>query len=640
MENSQCKKILSVLCNICGLYTPKSMKQVPINGNIEANYFRMFNRPILKDASYAPNFICGNCFTAINEKRFFRKVTAMLWNEPNEEHTDCYACLMPSLIGKKKDDRKKIAYPEYPNTNSIRVFEREEEEQERDRSPHPSFEARDTSPVYADLALMNNIEPQPGTSSMHEPTNVMPQSSIESIISTSTVVQQSSGELFVVPPPRNAESIPIKWTQEVFNDFCRDLGLTAEKSEIAGSQLNESNFLERGVNTTAYRTQKQQFASKFSNHEINLVIEKPTNNEDPDIDDDVDSDDSDDVPEITRTYNVAYVNDLEGLFQLFGATHNSNEWRLFLDGSSKSLKVVLLHNENTLPSVPVAYCKRLPEKYENMQIILNLIKYEQYKWEVIVDFKLINILTGLMAAASKYPCVHCLWDSKYAGSDKYTKTNWPERSNEINRKYNVVRAPLVPPAKILMPPLHIKIGLTTQLFKKIYQQNTEVIKVLKTMFPNLSDAKLKAGVYDGPQIREMFKKEVLLKQKMSRDEIHAFTCLQNVCEKFLGNQRARNYRQLVKDMITSYAKLNINITIKMHSLICHLDLFKDNCGAYSDEQGERFHQDLKRNEEDYFNMVNGLARYCWKIIRETNPDVHRRNPNYKRKMTYFYVNEN
>ena len=44
--------------------------------------------------------------------------------------------------------------------------------------------------------------------------------------------------------------------------------------------------------------------------------------------------------------------------------------------------------------------------------------------------------------------------------------------------------------------------------------------------------------------------------------------------------------------------------------MCHLDLFKENCGTWSDEQRERFHQDLKNNEADYAgkNISNALGR--------------------------------
>lgn len=41
------------------------------------------------------------------------------------------------------------------------------------------------------------------------------------------------------------------------------------------------------------------------------------------------------------------------------------------------------------------------------------------------------------------------------------------------------------------------------------------------------------------------------------------------------------------------------MSIKMHVLYSHLEVFKSNMGSYSEEQGERFHQDLQNFERRY-----------------------------------------
>lgn len=74
----------------------------------------------------------------------------------------------------------------------------------------------------------------------------------------------------------------------------------------------------------------------------------------------------------------------------------------------------------------------------------------------------------------------------------------------------------------------------------------------------------------------------------------ALKSLIKVCENFLGNHRDPNYKEMINEIMEYFEKLNINITIKIHTLICHLEKFKESCGKYSDEQGERFHQDLKK----------------------------------------------
>ena len=41
------------------------------------------------------------------------------------------------------------------------------------------------------------------------------------------------------------------------------------------------------------------------------------------------------------------------------------------------------------------------------------------------------------------------------------------------------------------------------------------------------------------------------------------------------------------------------MSIKVHCLHSHLDRFPENLGDFSEEQGERFHQDIKVMEERY-----------------------------------------
>jgi hypothetical protein len=53
------------------------------------------------------------------------------------------------------------------------------------------------------------------------------------------------------------------------------------------------------------------------------------------------------------------------------------------------------------------------------------------------------------------------------------------------------------------------------------------------------------------------------------------------------------------------------MSMKIHFLSSHLDFFLEKCGSVSDEQGERFHQDIAAMEGRY--KENG-AHQCWLII--------------------------
>ena len=52
-----------------------------------------------------------------------------------------------------------------------------------------------------------------------------------------------------------------------------------------------------------------------------------------------------------------------------------------------SLKVVLLHNGNKFPSVPLAHAANMKESYESMKLLLGKIKYDEFKWKLGGDLK-------------------------------------------------------------------------------------------------------------------------------------------------------------------------------------------------------------------------------------------------------------
>jgi len=69
-------------------------------------------------------------------------------------------------------------------------------------------------------------------------------------------------------------------------------------------------------------------------------------------------------------------NDIDGLMQTLNINHNPLDWRLFTDSSKLSLKAVLLHNGNNLPSIPVGHSMH-NESYENINILRDAINYDK-----------------------------------------------------------------------------------------------------------------------------------------------------------------------------------------------------------------------------------------------------------------------
>ena len=107
-------------------------------------------------------------------------------------------------------------------------------------------------------------------------------------------------------------------------------------------------------------------------------------------------------------------------------------------------------------------------------------------------------------------------------------------------------------------------------------------------FPRLTYEKVIAGVFIGPQIRQHFKDQQF-EAVLSGKEKAAWQSFEKVSNGFLGNFKAANFRELVQDLMGSYEQLGRNTSLKMHFLFSRMDFFPLNCGAMSDERGERCH---------------------------------------------------
>lgn len=113
---------------------------------------------------------------------------------------------------------------------------------------------------------------------------------------------------------------------------------------------------------------------------------------------------------------------------------------------------------------------------------------------------------------------------------------------------------------------------------------------------------------------------------MNEAERKAWLSFVEVVRNFLGNRKAENYVQLVNEMLNNFRNLGCNMSIKVHYLHSHLDRFPENVGDISEEQGERFHQDIKTMEDRYQGRwdTHMMADYCWNLKRDCSNKVHSR----------------
>lgn len=398
------------------------------------------------------------------------------------------------------------------------------------------------------------------------------------------------------------------FNQQELSDLVRDLGLSKENSEILASRLKEKHVLAPKTKISFYRNRDTHFRKFFSTENA-----------------------------------LVYCNNVEGLINAFNSSllYEATDWRLFLDSSCKSFKAILLHNGNVYAPIPIAHSVVLKEEYENLKFILQKLEYEKHEWQLCGDLKIITILLGQQSGFTKFPCFLCEWDSR-ARDQHYKQAVWPSRSALVPGSQNIIHEALVKPSKILLPPLHIKLGLIKQFVKALKSRESNAFTYLAVKFPKLSESKIKEGVFDGPQIRTLLKDQQFQKH-MSAEENAAWESFRAVVTKFLGNVKDPNFKEIVGDLVKNYEQIGALMNLKLHFLNSHLDYFPENLGDVSEEQGERCHQDLKTMEQRYQGVWNErmISDYCWSLDRDTT-NKHKRKGvrrSFETKITRFYKKE-
>lgn len=161
-----------------------------------------------------------------------------------------------------------------------------------------------------------------------------------------------------------------------------------------------------------------------------------------------------------------------------------------------------------------------------------------------------------------------------------------------------------------MPPLHIKLGLIKN-FVKALDNNSDAFRHLSNTFPELSYAKVKEGVFIGPQIRKIIA-DSHFEDLLSSTEKDAWLAFKSVVANFLGNNKSPDYVNIVQKCISAYSLMGCNMSLKIHLLDSHLDFFPENLGSVSDEHDERFHQDISVMESRYQGRWSAamFADYC------------------------------
>lgn len=596
----ECFKVLSRLCNVCGQFQTKDNLRAPTE-DFKDNYKRLFDREVNADGVCSPDKVCGTCRLNVCKNPQFAFRSPMIWdqhnsiNELNHNTNNCYCCKLPAIKGLQSKKLKEVMYPYHVSTISPPV-------------PLPKFqtvkvkeenmsEDEGSSPMIA-LSTKLPLESSQQVSELtSEFSKVMSSESMKSAIDNSPDFKVST------KTPQSSLD-PIKMNHKDFGDMCINMDLSISKIKTCFQTLNKLHQLDSSVKLDVFINGHKKYAQFF---QTATFVDKFNN-----------------VKEYT------YCTNSDGLLAAMNLPRGTKSWRVWMDNAritqqnckQNSFKVALLHVGNKHPPVTLLYSNDIGETYEETAEVLRVINYNKYQWPICVDLKLAALMVGRSGGRPTYPCHLCKWNSLrpklsdfYNKSEKnvskimrtsYSKYTGTKGTSKEN--FNIDNDALVSPDKILMPPLHIRLGMWQVLFQRL---SDKPLKYIQKKFPK----KKRSDIFNGPEILKLCRDPEFFRSLTGENEIRAFNAFNDVSTYVLSSKVHSNLtnQELVDKLFDAYKQLGCTLTYKMHLLRSHLELFPPNIDDWSDQHGERFHQQLKTLEKRFVAQPHSslLQRWCF-----------------------------
>jgi len=161
-----------------------------------------------------------------------------------------------------------------------------------------------------------------------------------------------------------------------------------------------------------------------------------------------------------------FCNDVCSVMEVLGHEHNPDQWRLFIDSSKVSLKLVLLQNGNKFSTFLWFIQPKWRKVMETWSYCLERLNMKNLSGSYIVIWMLWHCYSECKFGYTKYCCYLYEWDSRDKKNHCVNKL-WPKRTSLTPGEKNVVSPPLVLPEKIYLPSLHIKPAIMKN-FEKVW----------------------------------------------------------------------------------------------------------------------------------------------------------------------------
>lgn len=282
----------------------------------------------------------------------------------------------------------------------------------------------------------------------------------------------------------------------------------------------------------------------------------------------------------------------------------------------------------------LAIAHGVQEKYENVLKIWNMLNINELSndYTIATDFKLANVLTGLMAHSSTCPCTYCnvKKDSlenqgvlRTVGSCIQNYESWKENGSDKKKakdfdccvnppifyanKYTTILS-IIPP-----PELHLLLGVVNTLVDKLSEECSDIAnKWIKEC--NVKRETTNGGTgFNGNSCKALLNKIDILRSKdnlPSLKYVDTLSKFKNVVEACFGTKLKPGYNNKIELFKRSYLDLKISITPKVHVVFHHIEDFcsrqKDGLGFFSEQAMESVHFDFLTRWKNYKVSLNHL----------------------------------
>lgn len=326
--------------------------------------------------------------------------------------------------------------------------------------------------------------------------------------------------------------------------------------------------------------------------------------------------------------------------------------KIGIDGGRKFLKICLnlLSESNTMYKSRymesgvkglfiIAIVYDVPETYGNVKALLDVLAVETIHFKLAADLKLCNVIVGLQSHSCKYPCTWCEapepfkeeGDLRTFGSIKRHAKQFADDGGDLKYAQNYFSCtdkPLIEGDSdttlleaIPPPELHLMLGATNKIFEELDQQWGENKAHKWAQHYNITKKDCHGSSYDGNKCKMILERSSMLMEELPQDlrkfaeALMAFDEVRKAC---FSMDLHPNYKEYIDNFKSTYLKLGIPLTPKVHCIITHVPQFCEvtglGLGKFSEQASESVHYDFLKVWEHY-KVPEENVNFSHKLLR-------------------------